>query len=153
MQFLVHLPPAIAREQQDVLYMPTHTIMLTACTLQPELMVQTICMPVQVFSGIRPPQALLDAMSHPGVPQPAPHGHFTPQSPSASSRPPAAVDPSPNDLPADAPPSYEDAIADDLGPIDGPRREYSQPEQPQVQGSSAGGGEKTMGRLFSRSGH
>ena len=24
----------------------------------------------------------------------------------------------------DAPPSYEDAIADDIGPIDGPRREY-----------------------------
>ena len=116
-------------------------------------MVQTIRMPVHVFSGIRPPQALLDAMSHPGAPQPGPSTQFTPQSPSASSRPPVSFDPLPNDLPADAPPSYEDAIADDLGPIDGPRREYSQPEQPQVQGSSTGGNEKTMGRLFSRSGH
>jgi len=25
----------------------------------------------------------------------------------------------------DAPPSYEDALADDIGPLDGPRREYS----------------------------
>ena len=116
-------------------------------------MVQTIRMPVQVFSGIRPPQALLDAMSHPGAPQPGPSTQFTPQGPSASSRPPVAFDPLSNDLPPDAPPSYEDAIADDLGPIDGPRREYSQPEQPQIQGSSSGGNEKTMGRLFSRSGH
>ena len=126
--------------------------MLTAHMFQPELIVQTIRMPVHVYSGIRPPQAVLDAMSHPGFPQPAPQSHSIPQSPSTSIRPPVSFDPIPNDLPTDAPPSYEDAIADDLGPIDGPRREYSQPEQPQVQGSSTGGSEKTMGRLFSRSG-
>lgn len=26
------------------------------------------------------------------------------------------------------PPSYEDAIAEDIGPVDGPRRDYQQPE-------------------------
>ena len=26
----------------------------------------------------------------------------------------------------EAPPSYEDAMADEIGPVDGPRRDYSQ---------------------------
>ena len=30
-----------------------------------------------------------------------------------------------NALPDDAPPSYEDAMADEISPADGPRREYS----------------------------
>jgi len=30
----------------------------------------------------------------------------------------------------DAPPSYEDAIAEDIGPVDGPRRDYNQPDVP-----------------------
>ena len=37
--------------------------------------------------------------------------------------------PPPADIPDEAPPSYEDAIADDLAPVDGPRRDYHH-EQP-----------------------
>ncbi|KAL8789447.1 MAG: hypothetical protein Q9195_006813 [Heterodermia aff. obscurata] len=112
-----------------------------------ELMVQTISMPVNVYSGIRPPQALLDAtMSN------SPLSHAPPQTPSTPSHPSQSFGPPPSNIPADAPPSYEDAIADDLGPIDGPRREYTQPLQPpQVQGHSPAS-EKTTQRLFPESG-
>lgn len=58
----------------------------------------------------------------------------TPTSP--SQRPP--MPPRPTTAPAvpaypedgydDAPPSYEDAIAEDLGPVDGPRRAYNPPD-------------------------
>ena len=77
-------------------------------------MVQTLNMPVQVYSGIRPPQALLDA--HYSLPQHLPpQTPVSPQTPSLPSRPPQSFAPPPNNIPPDAPPSYEDAIADDLG--------------------------------------
>ena len=116
-------------------------------------MVQTLRMPVQVFSGIRPPQALLSAMSCSQPPQPSSPFNVTPQTPSSASRPPQPFAPTSSDIPADAPPSYEDAIADDIGPIDGPRREYTQPLHSNTQASSSGGYEKTAGdRLFTESG-
>ena len=106
-------------------------------------MVQAVSMPVKVYSGIRPPQALLDAMmSNPPLP------HVSTQTPSTPTHPPQSFGPPPSNIPADAPPSYEDAVADDLGPIDGPRREYT---QPQMQGSSPAS-EKTTQRLFPESG-
>ena len=105
-------------------------------------MVQTISMPVQVYSGIRPPQALLDATY--SLPQP----HVSLPSPATPSRPTPVFAPPPSDIPLEAPPSYEDAIADDLGPIDGPRREYSQPQQPQVPGNSLSSEKSTRQRLF-----
>ena len=113
-------------------------------------MVQTINMPVKVYSGIRPPQALLDAMmSNPPLPQ------VSQQTPSTLTQPPQPFGPPPPNIPGDAPPSYEDAMADDLGPIDGPRREYTQPQQPpqqpQIQESSPAS-EKTTQRLFPESG-
>lgn len=44
----------------------------------------------------------------------------------------------------DAPPSYEDALADDIGPLDGPRREYSGVTDENAP-SQIGDGEKVPG--------
>jgi hypothetical protein len=57
----------------------------------------------------------------------------------------------------DAPPSYEDAIADEIGPVDGPRRDYSgmtNENAPSDVGDEKGSGEKSgnWGRLFPGSG-
>lgn len=41
------------------------------------------------------------------------------------------IEPSPEDIPPDAPPSYEEAMADGVPPIDGPRRNF---DQEQTQG-------------------
>lgn len=93
-------------------------------------------MPVKIYSGIAPPQALLDAMAAAAL-QPSPTKPVTQPSWPAnnSSRPPMPPRPADGPMPAessaaydDAPPSYEDAMADDIGPVDGPRREYHPPE-------------------------
>ena len=122
-------------------------------SLQSELTVQVVRMPVDVYSGIAPPQALLDQMANRPPAQPTPN-HNRP--PGFANGPPTSVpagqgqgghvEPSPSDIPLDAPPSYEDAMADDLAPIDGPRRDYSAP--------SSGRGEKSGDddRLFPESG-
>jgi len=57
----------------------------------------------------------------------------------------------------DAPPSYEDAMADEIGPVDGPRRDYSgmtNENAPSDVGDEKGSGEKSgnRGRLFPGSG-
>lgn len=94
-------------------------------------------MPVKVYSGIAPPQALLDAMAasgrvKPTQPQPQPQ----PSGPAGGGEPPP-IPPRPAAPPApatsdegfdDAPPSYEDAMAEVLEPVDGPRREYNPPD-------------------------
>lgn len=87
-------------------------------------MVQTIRMPVQVYSGIAPPQALLNAMasSLPGASDEAPQ--------EAPQQPPPQF--APSETAEEPPPSYEDAIADDLGPVDGPRRDYHQRSNPHL---------------------
>ena len=103
-------------------------------------------MPIQVYSGIAPPRALLEQMAsrpaHPNAQSPymaanlRPNASFGGNSPIAPqpSAPQASsdhVEPSPSDIPDEAPPSYEDAMADELAPIDGPRRDYHQtPTQP-----------------------
>ena len=113
----------------------------SADSLKPELSVQAVRMPVDVLSGIAPTQALLDRIANRPTAQPAqnynvrppgsangtPPGHFP-----GTSGPPGQgqsdhIEPSPSDIPSDAPPSYEDAMADDLAPVDGPRRDYATP--------------------------
>ena len=85
---------------------------------------------MNVYSGISPPRELLDAVA-------ASNGKSI-ASPSDTDRgPPPPSRPSDRPTPgcytgnAPAPPSYEDAIADTLGPLDGQRHEYN---------SSLGGG-------------
>jgi hypothetical protein len=98
-------------------------------------------MPVRVYSGIAPPQALLDAMAASGqVKQAKPTKPTKPQKPEpaqgtgdrppipprpAAPSEPAAAEENPDD---EAPPSYEDAMAEVIGPVDGPRREYNPPD-------------------------
>lgn len=103
-------------------------------------------MPVTVYSGIAPPQALLEAMAaaalqpSPSKPKPRPAGTEG----NGDDRPPipprpANSGPVPADSNAaydDAPPSYEDAMAENLSPVVGPRREYH-PLGASVTGSGA----------------
>lgn len=99
-------------------------------------------MPVKVYSGIAPPQALLDAMAAAAL-QPSPSKpEPSPSSPTNAddSRPPMPPRPSGAPVPAesgavydDAPPSYEDAMAENLSPVDGPRREYHPPDASTVE--------------------
>ncbi|KAL9104515.1 MAG: hypothetical protein Q9163_000546 [Psora crenata] len=124
--------------------------------VNPELTVQVLRMPVRVYSGIAPSQALLAAMSNrisqsaaqgvpPSIPPrpPAPNGSSPSYPQPTLAQTTDHIEPAPGDIPSDAPPSYEDAIADNMGPIDGPRREYRQSESM---------GEKGGGRLFQDSG-
>lgn len=98
-------------------------------------------MPVKVFSGIAPPQALLDAMAAASLkPGPTKLQSSLPAE-IGTNRPPMPPRPSGERVPvnsgdeyADAPPSYEDAMADNLSPVDGPRREYHPPEASQPVG-------------------
>lgn len=100
---------------------------------------------VEVYSGIRPPDALLKRMA---TAPPRPGSPTRPQRiPAPSQRPPrpvaapaasvsssaaaaAAQQEEPPPSYEDAPPSYEDAIASDLPPIDGPRPDYAPPPAP-----------------------
>ncbi|PYI32819.1 S-antigen, N-terminal domain protein [Aspergillus indologenus CBS 114.80] len=100
--------------------------------MKPQLIVLPLRMPVKVFSGIAPPQALLEAIAANGNVKPTvststrPAGDgLPPPMPPRPARPPAPSNP--EDGYDDAPPSYEDAMADTLSPIDGPRREYNPP--------------------------
>ncbi|PWY77105.1 hypothetical protein BO70DRAFT_264243, partial [Aspergillus heteromorphus CBS 117.55] len=103
--------------------------------MKPQLIVLPLRMPVKVFSGIAPPKALLDAMAANGQVKPTVPAS-NPTSPVGDSiRPPMPPRPSRPPMPAnpedgydDAPPSYEDAMAETLSPVDGPRREYNPPD-------------------------
>ncbi|KAJ5558063.1 hypothetical protein N7535_009553 [Penicillium sp. DV-2018c] len=105
--------------------------------MKPQLIVLPLRMPVRVFSGVAPPQALLDAMAaaslQPSSSKPKPQ-HSQPEK-DESNRPPIPPRPSGEPVPVntgdvydEAPPSYEDAMADHLSPVDGPRREYHPPD-------------------------
>lgn len=149
--------------------------------VRPELMVLPLRLPVQVYSGIAPPPKLLELMANNPVPQPTPAPLFpkpadskVPYSPTESSAPSTPLHepstplheinsyPAPvgsyaaqqaSDYPEDAPPSYEDAIADEMAPVDGPRRDYNLPSA-EVQGpafnpdSKSGLGRRVSERLF-----
>ncbi|KNG90309.1 arrestin (or S-antigen), N-terminal domain protein [Aspergillus nomiae NRRL 13137] len=107
----------------------------TVGNMKPQLIVLPLRMPVKVYSGISPPQALLDAMAqsghiHPTVSptkpsRPSQEASAPPPMPPRPTRPPAPLNP--EDGYDDAPPSYEDAMAETLSPVDGPRREYNPP--------------------------
>ncbi len=116
-------------------------------------------MPVQVFSGIAPPAALLSRMAT--SPRPAPvnagvrppsvvnNQPQTPITPYYHSFPPQQGEyGSPAPTNDDAPPSYEDAIAEDIGPVDGPRREYNQPSISPAASNTSTGGKSSGERLF-----
>ncbi|KAI9731530.1 MAG: hypothetical protein M1834_004650 [Cirrosporium novae-zelandiae] len=102
----------------------------------PDYIVSPLRMDVEVYSGIAPPPALLEAMATSTyLPQTLPSfsNGVPPRRPvgAGSSRPSYQES---VQLPAydEAPPSYEDAIAEDVAPVDGPRRTYTgnlQPEQ------------------------
>ena len=139
--------------------------------MQPELTVQPIRLPLQIWSGIPIPQPLLDAAAGRLPPRPPTqpvqqnplHNNVRPPTyasgppPAFPARPQAAqahaqqpsdhIEPSPGDIPDDAPPSYDDAMADELVPIDGPRRDYS---QQQSQGLPSADDEKRSSGLFGR---
>lgn len=104
-----------------------------------QLIVLPLRLPVKVYSGIAPPKSLLDAMAA-GVsstlPSKNPHqmahaqqAAATPVTPSSAVEPPAPYGlhgPADSGF-EDAPPSYEDAIAQGMAPIEGPRRDYAPP--------------------------
>ncbi|KAL1958833.1 hypothetical protein VTO42DRAFT_3670 [Malbranchea cinnamomea] len=91
---------------------------------KPELMIIPLRLPVQVYSGIAPPKALLEAM---GV-NPEKEPEAVPPPPPPRPSVPDYVPPPGMEPYEDAPPSYEDAMAEALGPVDGPRREYNPPD-------------------------
>ncbi|KAI9718502.1 MAG: hypothetical protein M1828_006685 [Chrysothrix sp. TS-e1954] len=120
-------------------------------------------LPILVYSGIHPPPALLDAMSS------RPRANTIPKKPlsdeaisnisavnavkegrapsSTSSQParPAVHRPQQGQDDEEPPPSYEDAMATELGPIDGPR-DYQPPPVPAGAHGFDSGDEKGRGR-------
>ncbi|KAL4930525.1 arrestin (or S-antigen), N-terminal domain protein [Aspergillus undulatus] len=112
----------------------------TAGKLKSQLIVIPLRVPVRVYSGITPPPALLDAMAAKTEtktetkPKPPTQTPSWPQEedterPPMPPRPTAAPPPiNPDELHDEAPPSYEDAMAETLSPLEGPRREYYPPD-------------------------
>lgn len=116
-----------------------------------QLVVLPLRLPVKVYSGIAPPQALLEAaltgdagkVTSPVVsnlsPNNKPPVSQTPTTPTAVPPPPFQGQPVPPvqhmggpEAPYDdAPPSYEDAIGQDLPPINGYRGSYQPPPVPE----------------------
>lgn len=149
-----------------------------AGSARPELIVLPLRIPVEVWSGIPPPPELLAAMEeragNEGKQQTPIPDHSTPSKlanetpttpiyePPQNAEPPGTSQPPiPDDLPDHAPPSYEDAMAEDFAPVDGPRRNYSvadgeQPAPPFASDSKGGGGgagslgRRVSERLFSQ---
>lgn len=142
---------------------------------RPELIVLPLLLEVQVYSGIAPPPQLLKAIatheqhhqnSGPALARPPELDKYAapaekPSTPtSESDSMPAQVGhyagPQDGEFLDEAPPSYEDAMADDLAPVDGPRRDYDVPEGEQLPAfnpdSKSGGGlgRRISERLFSQ---
>lgn len=114
---------------------------------RPELIVLPLRLPLRVFSGIAPPASLLNALANQPAPSHTLHNTQTcydtmqgknppPSSPSSPTAPnqnfPARFGSSSQIVDPDEPPppSYEDAMAEDIGPLDGPRRDYNPPVDP-----------------------
>lgn len=113
-----------------------------------QLIVLPLRLPVKVYSGIAPPKALLEAtltgdagklkptFLEPNSQAQQPYTPTTPTSshgfPGANAFPPAQGAPQSSQVPYDdAPPSYEDAIGQDLPPINGYRGSYQPPPVPE----------------------
>lgn len=95
---------------------------------QPQKITLPLRFHVEVYSGIKPPDALITAMAA----RPTPEAPALPTRPSGAQAPNGAEPLYPPQLGTtqaggfdEAPPSYEDAMADEITPADGPRREYS----------------------------
>jgi len=150
-----------------------------ASSMRPELIVLPLRLPVMVYSGIAPPPQLLRAMANNPRPQPTRPPLFPrpnqSNGTSVQSRTPPDTPTTPlseihshpaqvgsynhdqqSDIPDEAPPSYEDAMADDIAPVDGPRREYHVPSQPGQEHvfntEKSGLGRRVSERLFSSNG-
>jgi hypothetical protein len=108
-----------------------------------QLIVLPLRLPVKVYSGIAPPKALLEAgfnsekpttLAPPPQAAPRPHTPTTPTHGGFDSVNVFSGQPvQPQHAPAydDAPPSYEDAIGQDLPPINGYRGSYQPPPVPE----------------------
>lgn len=134
---------------------------------QPELTIQTLRMPVKIYSGVAPPPELLARMSDQWPAQAVAQPQFqtsthTPtsgpsqafHSPQQSSQP-GQFTTFPQTLPEDSPPSYDDAVGNDYGPVDGARRDYQQqPQRASYTGADGKGpgGSGVDERLFPDSG-
>ncbi|RDW62620.1 hypothetical protein BP5796_10922 [Coleophoma crateriformis] len=91
--------------------------------IQPQSVVLPLRFPVEIFSGISPPAALLTAMAaRPTQNIPVTGPSSTPASDPAYPPQLSANGPAAEDLP---PPSYEDAMAEEFTQPNGPRPEYS----------------------------
>ncbi|KAG9240262.1 hypothetical protein BJ878DRAFT_304383 [Calycina marina] len=105
----------------------------TPGNIQPQLITLPLRFHVEVYSGIKPPAALITAMaSRPVAPAAAVAPVQLPPRPSAVTATNPADPLYPPQLGStqvgafdEAPPSYEDAMADEITPADEPRREYS----------------------------
>ncbi|KAL4961234.1 arrestin (or S-antigen), N-terminal domain protein [Aspergillus stella-maris] len=108
----------------------------TVGNMRSQLIIIPLRMPVRVYSGITPPPALLEAMAakpdnKPKMPAQSPRHSREEDSdrPPMPPRPTVAPPPvNPEDIHDEAPPSYEDAMAETLSPLEGPRREYYPPD-------------------------
>ena len=145
---------------------------------RPELIVLPLRLPVKVYSGIAPPPELLNRLQTgpvftPAKPRPLRTSsmEYSPQTPGTPGTPYQEFStPAPTgayntagtfaDI-NDAPPSYEDAMAEDIAPIDGPRRQsdttgmntHTRPLQPTFNSdvkSSDGLNRHPSERLFSQ---
>jgi hypothetical protein len=129
--------------------------------------VQELFMPCKVYSGIEPPAALVEEMfkrqhgqphdmpytdskppSQPSALPPRPQGQetdaplpaYTPAAPGAAvSSGPTGAGATGTAAPEEPPPSYEDAMAEDIGPVDGRRANYEQPQSEPVVGDEKRG--------------
>ena len=133
-------------------------------TSRPEMIVFPLKLPVEVWSGIPPPADLLKAMkdradnTQNNHSADSKHGYSSanveelsvPTYASASQHHVQKSAAQSEDAP---PPSYEDAMAVDFAPVDGPRRDYSVPDADQAPAfnsdTKAGGlGRRVSERLF-----
>ncbi|KAL2841471.1 hypothetical protein BJX68DRAFT_245452 [Aspergillus pseudodeflectus] len=139
----------------------------TVGNMKPQLIIIPLRVPVRVYSGITPPAALLEAMAaKPQIKPMAPvhtpswprEGEDDTDRPPMPPRPQAPPTMNPDEAFDDAPPSYEDAMAESLSPVDGPRREYYPPEASSTRSSnesgadprtSAGNNPKSTSMLYS----
>ncbi|KAL4917099.1 hypothetical protein BDW62DRAFT_184595 [Aspergillus aurantiobrunneus] len=107
----------------------------TVGKLKSQLIIIPLRVPVRVYSGITPPPALLEAMATNMQKKPKLPTH-TPSWPQGEDmgRPPIPPRPTvapapvnPDEVNDEAPPSYEDAMAETLSPLEGPRRDWRSP--------------------------
>jgi hypothetical protein len=128
LSFLFSSPSSFLSPFQIPLQVSIHYCQEYTNTTKPQTQLLPLRFPIQVYSGVSPPAALLDRLA---TRPPLPDRVSTNFNPKPGPRPgvahsqTSAAGPSTGAIPSDAPPSYEDAMADEIGPVDGPRREFS----------------------------